>query len=589
MKVFYCLFLIYILCSCTFNQSSEERKFHRLMNQFFENHLESHPEMQTLLGYKEGKDQWNNLSQDHLKKQNQEISDYLSQLSQFDLKSFSKENRLNWDVFEFQLKRFQEEFDFRFHSFPVNQLFGHHTHVNSFLINVHTIRSVQDAKDYISRVEALSQNFDHLIEHLRLATQRKIVPPSFVFSKVEEVLEELLQGVPLISEGQQILFEDFNKRIKTLNLSSYKEKKLKNQLTKALQDHYQPAYQKLLKEWRSLKQYARPMVGIWSQPLGDAYYSMKLRHMTTTNYTPKEIHQLGLREVQRLHLEIQQLKNKIGFNGSLLSFFNHFRNNEKFYYKDKSQYMKDAQQSFFEARKLLPNYFKILPQSPLIIKQVEKFREKSTGSAFYNGPSIREGRPGIFYVNLYNMNEQPRYSLRALTFHEAVPGHHLQISIASNLKSIPRFRRHMGVTAFIEGWALYAERLAEEMGLYKTNYDRFGQLAMELMRACRLVVDTGLHYKKWSREKAIAYLIKNSDVSYESAVRSVERYIVNPAQATAYTIGYLKILELRKMAKEKLGDRFDIREFHDKVLQNGALPLNILEQVIQDWVNSLSQ
>ena len=578
-----------VSCSSYWSQSFEERKFHKLLNQFFKDHLSAHPEIQTSLGYKKGKSQWDNLSQKQLEKENKKTQEYLMQLSTFILDSFSKENQLSWSIFESLLKRNKEEFKFRFHPYLVDQLFGHHTYVNSFLINIHTIRSVQDAQDYIARVQGLSQNFDQLIERLRLSAEQKIVPPLFVFSKVEEVLINLLKGAPFDLNGKHILLEDFNKKIKILNLSSHKKEKLNAQLKNALIRHYKPAYQRLLNEWRNLREQSRPLVGVWSQPLGDEYYAMKLRHITTTNNTPEEVYQLGLKEVQRIHLEIQQLKNKIGFKGSLLDFFNDFRNNKEFYYTNKSNYITDARQSFFEARKLLPKYFGLLPQRPLIIKEVEKFRAKSTGSAFYERPSIRGDRPGVFYINLYNMNEQPQYSLKALTFHETTPGHHLQISIALDLKSIPHFRRHMNVTAYTEGWALYAEKLADEMGLYKNEYDQFGRLSMELMRACRLVVDTGLHYKKWSRWQAIEYLIKNSDVSYESAARSVDRYIVYPAQATAYMIGYLKILELRKIAKEKLKNSFDIKEFHDQILKNGAVPLDILEQVVQDWIKNSYQ
>ncbi len=594
MKIFFYLlcsiFFISHLVSCTsyWAQNSEERKLNKLMDQFFKEQLNTHPEMQTFLGYKKDKDKWNDLSQEKQKKDNKQIHNYLKQLSNLNSDSFSKENKLSWDIFEILLKRYKEEFEFRFHPYLVNQLFGHHTSVNGFLINMHTIQSVQDAQDYIARVQGLGQNFDQLIGRLQLSEEQKIIPPSFVFSKVEEVLRDLLKGYPLTSDGEHILFADFNKKIKVLNLSARKIKKLNTQLEDTLVNHYQPAYQNLLNYWVRLQRKARSQVGVWSQPRGNDYYAMKLRHLTTTHYTPQEVHQLGLKEVRRLHLEIQQLKNKIGFKGSLLDFFNDFRNNKKFYYTEKEKYIKDAQQSLLEAQKLLPKYFGLLPDQPVILKEVESFRAKSTGSAFYQQPSTRGNRPGIFYINFYNMNEQPQYSLKALTFHETVPGHHLQISIALNLKSIPRFRRYMDMTAFIEGWALYSERLADEMGLYTSDYDQFGQLSMELMRACRLVVDTGLHYKRWSREKAIRYLIRNSDVSYDSAVRSVDRYIVNPAQATAYMIGSLKILELKKMAKEKLGSHFDIREFHDQILKNGAIPLNVLDQVIHQWIENSS-
>ena len=583
-RLLYLLWLFPLLISCSGAYFGEENRFDQFLQKDFEERIQKHPELSTLLGLRSDKDQWNDLSESFSRAQYKKTNANLKALSGFNVSAFSQKSQLSWKIFKLLMEEKKTGFDFRFHYYIVNPLFGHQSKVTAFLINIHTIENIQDAKDYIARVRGIKNNFDQIIARLQASSKRGIVPPRFIFSKVEDNMRSLLKGYPLDSEGKHVLVLDFNKKISALNLSPLKKKKLNEELKEALLKFYKPAYKKLLTTWLKLKAKSKNDVGIWSQPQGRKYYEFLLRKMTTTDLTPEEIHQLGLKEVQRLHLEIEQLKNKLNFKGSLLDFFNHFRNSKKFYHRNRKVYITQSNTAISEIKKALPEFFKKLPKHPVMVKRVESFREKTTGGGFYQSPAIKGGRPGIFYVNLYRMNERPKYALKALTFHETLPGHHLQISMALDLKSLPRFQRHTRFTAFTEGWALYAERLAGEMGFYTTEYDQFGALAYELMRASRLVVDTGLHYKKWSRDRAIGYLIRNSDVSYDSAVRSVERYIVNPGQATAYMIGFLKILELRKLAKETLVDEFDIKEFHHQVLKNGAVPLTVLEENIRQWL-----
>ncbi len=586
-SIFYLLLLFPALISCSGGSFGEERKFNQFLQNTFDEKVQQHPELSTLLGLKSGKDQWNNLSESYLKEVHyNRVDKNLKELSQFDVLSLSKKSQLSWRIFKLLMEEEKINFDFRFYRYIVNPLFGRQSEVTAFLINTHTIENIQDAKDYIARVRGIKNNFDQVIHRLQESAKRGIIPPRFTFSKVEENIRALLKGHPMDSQRKHVLVKDFNKKISALHLSPFKKRKLNEELQQALLEFYKPAYENLLNNWLKLKMKSGNKVGLWSQPQGQEYYEFLLRKMTTTDLTPEEIHQLGLKEVQRLHLEIEQLKNKLNFKGSLLNFFNDFRNNKKFYYKSRRAYIADSNKVISELKRMLPEFFKTIPKYPVKVKQVESFREKSTGGGFYQSPSVEGNRPGVFYVNLYRMNEHPKYALKALTFHETLPGHHLQISMALDLKSLPQFRRHTYFTAFTEGWALYAERLSGEMGLYTTEYDQFGALTYELMRACRLVVDTGLHYKKWSRDRAIGYLIRNSDVSYDSAVRSVERYIVNPGQATAYMIGFLKILELRELAKKTLGEEFDIREFHHQVLKNGAVPLTILEENIRQWLDA---
>lgn len=305
------------------------------------------------------------------------------------------------------------------------------------------------------------------------------------------------------------------------------------------------------------------------------------------------IHQLGLDEVARIHGEMRAIMDKVGFKGDLKAFFEFMRQNEGFYFPDndagRRAYLREATALIDNMNSRLDEVFKVKPKAPLIVKQVEAFREKSAGKAFYNQPSADGSRPGTYYANLYDIMAMPKYQMEALAYHEGIPGHHMQIAIAQELEGLPSFRRFGSYTAYIEGWGLYSEYFPKEMGLYSDPYSDFGRLAMELWRSCRLVVDTGIHAKKWTREQAIAYYMDNTPNAESDAVKMVERHIVMPSQATAYKVGMNKILALRAYAKEVLGERFDIRAFHTLVLQNGPLPLDVLEQEVKDWVAAQSQ
>ena len=586
--VFLCSFLL-SGCFKENRLSCSSAKFYYFAEKMFQEKITRRPEQLTSLGLDPSKDKWNDFSQEFLKEEHQVNKKYLEKLLKFDEKSLSKKTQVYWRI----LKRILEDdisaFSYRFYPYRENQFFGRHSGINAFLINKHSIGSFKEAKGYIERVKGVKKDLSDLAVHLLLAKEKGIVPPRAVFSKVKSNIKSLLKGRPLSEGEDHVLVQDFKKKIKALNIKPQRKKQLIKELQEALLEYYQPAYEKHLKLWdEDLRKASRAFDGVWQHPGGADYYAFVLKQHTTTRLTPEQVYQMGLREVKRIHAEMTKIKNQLKFKGSLEDFFNDFRNNEKFYYSQPRRYIKHTRRAVKKAYKTLPLYFGLLPAHPLEIKRVESFREKSSGSAFYDRPSMDGSRPGIYSINLYNLKEHPKYKLKALAYHEGVPGHHLQISIAMGLKNAPRLlRTSTRFTAYVEGWGLYAERLAGEMGLYSSVYDEFGRLAMELTRACRLVVDTGLHYKKWSREKAIEYLIKNSDASYESSVRSVERYIVLPGQATAYMIGALKILELREKAKNELKNSFDIKEFHDQVLQNGPVPLGLLEEQIQSWIQEI--
>jgi uncharacterized protein (DUF885 family) len=330
--------------------------------------------------------------------------------------------------------------------------------------------------------------------------------------------------------------------------------------------------------------------GVWKLPNADEYYAYRLKRITSTDMTADEIHDLGLKEVARIHAEMREIMKKVEFDGTLNEFFEFIRTDPQFVYPNteegRARYLKEATAWIDQMKEAIPTVFNVIPKAELEVKRVEAFREKSAGKAFYNRPAPAGSRPGVYYANLYNMEDMPIYQMEALAYHEGIPGHHMQLSISQELEGVPKFRKYGSMTAYTEGWGLYSEFLPKEMGFYKDPYSDFGRLAMEIWRAARLVVDTGLHDKKWTREEAIDYLVENTPNPKGDAIKAIERYIVMPGQATAYKIGMIKIIDLREEAKEKLGDKFNLAEYHDVVLASGPVPLNILEERVDAWVES---
>jgi uncharacterized protein (DUF885 family) len=330
--------------------------------------------------------------------------------------------------------------------------------------------------------------------------------------------------------------------------------------------------------------------GVWRFKDGTGYYAERLANYTTTDMTPDQIHELGLAQVARIHKEMQAVQKKMGFKGDLKAYFNHMRTDPKFYAPKGDEgaalYLAETQKAYDAINPLLPKWFGILPKAPLVVKRVEAFREKSAGKAFYQRPAPDGSRPGTYYANLYNMADMPLTEVDALFYHEGVPGHHLQLAIQTELKDVPAFRKFGGVTAYSEGWGLYSEKLAKDMGLYTDPARDFGRLQLELHRAIRLVVDSGLHHKRWTREQAIKYVEDNSADAPGGIVKAIERYIIYPGQATAYMVGRLKISELRDKAQKALGSKYDVRGFHDTVLKSGPVPLDVLEEQVDGWIAS---
>lgn len=575
--------------TATATQSENERLM-AFFEQAFNDQVALSPTSQTQLGLKTDQDKWDQLTDEQYQKSLQLVKTQLQQLEQFDFKALNAQNQLSYQLFKQDAEQQLADEQWRLYNYPVNQMFGTHTMVPSLLINQHQISNETDAKAYIARLNGVLALFNQLTVQLDKRAELGIIPPKFVFAHVLSASNNIIQGAPFTEGPDSTLLEDFRRKVSALQLDDATKQMLIKEAEIALVSSVKPAYQHLISYLTTLETKAGNDDGVWRFSRGAEFYNHALARTTTTTMTADQIHDLGLAEVNRIHQEMRAIMDKVGFKGDLQAFFKFMREDSQFYYPDtaegKAAYLAEATRVIDDMKSKLDQLFIVKPKADMVVKAVEPFREASAGKAFYEAPSMDGSRPGIYYANLYKMSGMPKYELEALAYHEGIPGHHMQIAIAQELENIPKFRKFGGYTAYIEGWGLYTELLPKEIGLYQDPYADFGRLAMELWRACRLVVDTGIHAKKWTRAEAISYLASNTPNSQSEVEGAIERYIVMPSQATAYKIGMLKIIQLRDKAKTALGEQFDIREFHDVVLKNGAVPLDTLEQLVDNYISS---
>lgn len=571
--------------------AAESKKANDFFERTFRAGIDRYPEWQTYMGGKKDYDKLNDTSEAMALKEREITKAQLEELESFNYDALDEQTKLSYRLFKDNMEENLEDFKFRFHDYPVNQMFGRHAELPSFMMNMHRIQDKSDAVAYIARIKDFDRQLTDLVDHLEVRRKKGILAPKFVYPKAIDDSLNILTGKPFINSNvTSPLLADFKEKLKKLKISSKDKADLTKELEEALLASVKPGYEKLIAKLKELEPLAPVEGAATALPNGKSFYANRLKRITTTDMTPNEIHTLGLKETERIHNEMRAIMEKVKFKGDLKEFFTYIKTSPKFVYPSTAQgraaYLSDSDKAIARIKKALPKMFNTLPKAPLIVKPVEAYREKSAGLAFYEGPSEDGTRPGIYYVNLYDMPAATRYELEALAHHEALPGHHMQISIAKELEGIPNFRKHGGYTAYSEGWGLYAELLPKDFGFYQDPYSDFGRLAMEMWRAARLVVDTGIHTKGWTMAQAIQWLDDNTSSPHSENVRAIERYIVMPGQATAYKIGMLKILELREMAKAKLGPKFDIREYHDQVLKDGALPMSVLEEKINAWVKA---
>ena len=430
---------------------------------------------------------------------------------------------------------------------------------------------------------------DQSIANSRRSADLGVLTPHWTYQPMIQTARNIVTGAPFDDSAEDSpLLADFRSKVEALDIGQAEKDLLIAEAETALTDVVAPAYARVIALFEEQEAVASDDDGVWKHPDGGEFYNYLLNGYTTMDLSAEEIHQLGLSEVERIHGEMQAIMDQVGFEGSLQDFFEFMRTDEQFYYPNtdagRDAYLADATAVIDTMRETLPRMFDTFPEAELVVRRVEPFREASAGKAFYQRPAPNGSRPGVYYANLRDMADMPSYQMEALAYHEGIPGHHMQLAIMQELDDVPAFRRFGGYTAYTEGWGLYSEYLPKEFGFYSDPYSDFGRLAMELWRACRLVVDTGLHYHHWTREEAVQYLLDNTPNPEGDSRNAIDRYIVYPGQATAYKIGMLEILRLRGVAENALGDAYDIRDFHDVILTQGAMPLSVLEERVNAWI-----
>ena len=520
--------------------------------------------------------------------------------ARFDYQALSSEGRESYDLWEYVTTQAVAARSYRSNEYLFTQQARAQPYLPQLIISWHDVETPADAKSYINRIRSASDSLMQLVRRAESSADNGIRPPYFAFANISKEARHLISGRPFSDDDfDNPIWQDFKQEVDKLRTSGEiddsQSKALQGEARDALLEAWEPAYKALL-DWldsdrSNATKFAR---GVSSLPNGAEYYKERLKFHTTTNLGADEIHALGLEHVERLHGSIEQVKTAIHFEGTLPELFSYLRDTKDdrdLYFPNtdegRSAYLEESRALLTSLQKQLPAFFGVLPKAGLVVKRVESYREQA-GAAQHYIPSTPDGsRPGVYYAHLIDMNAMPRWDMESVTYHEGVPGHHLQSAIARELQNVPLFRKTARFTAFGEGWGLYSEALAKEMaGTYSDPYSEIGRLSAELWRAIRLVVDTGLHAYGWSEEQAVDYMIQNGILTQGQARAEIRRYLVDPGQATAYMVGNLKILELRERAEKKLGKHFDLREFHDLVLSGGELPLTLLERKVDRWLDA---
>lgn len=569
-------------------KAAESARLATFFDDAFNEDLQDSPLFRSYLGIKTDYDKWDDESEAKYDREAAKRKARLATLASFDDALLSDQEKLSKTIFTLDIQRQEANDEFRHHTYVMHQFRAWHTLVPSFLINIHRVSELSDAEAYVSRLQKVNTLFDQVIDQLRIREEKGIFPPKWSYEQMIQASENVIAGRPFDrSNEDSTIWADFKSKVAKLDIEQDQKDKLLADARSALLASVRPAYKKMIRELDKQMQLTPEGDGVWRLPDGDKWYQNRLNWFTTTELTADEVHQIGLENVDRIHTAMLAIKDKVGFKGDLSAFFEFMRTDKQFYYASddagRERYMREATALIDTMRTKIPDYFNLLPKAEMVVKRVEAFREQSAGKAFYQRPAPDGSRPGVYYANLFDMMSMPTYQMEALAYHEGIPGHHMQLAIAQELEGVPQFQKFVSFTAYTEGWGLYTEELAKDMGFYQDPYSDFGRLAMELWRACRLVVDTGVHAKGWSREKAIQYLMDNTPNPDEDSRKAIERYVAMPGQATAYMIGKLKIMELRERLSNELGDKFDIKGFHDEILKDGPVPMSLLEEKLNKW------
>lgn len=579
------LLLILVVSSSDDVQSAESKEaavakktFETLVEREWEWTLQDDPEFASWLGDHRFDELWQDLSFDAVQKRHEHRRAVLNDLKKIDDRLLSKQNRVSYELLRGQYQDSVDAFRFGWHLVPLTQRGG--IQDTSSLASSLQFETERDFESWNARLNRFPEYMDQTLALMQRGIQRKIVHARVVMTRLPSQIRQQIVDDP----SKSLFYKPF--RNMPASIPAAKQTELKATAQRIIKTKVVPAYQKMLRFFEEVYLPACfEKVGVWQIPDGRKFYAARARQFTTTDLTPQQIHDIGQREVKRIRGEMEKIIKEVGFDGTFAEFLEHLRTDPKYYFNDPNQLLSEYKAICRRIDPQLPKMFGRLPRRPYQLEAIPEHLAPDTTTAYYRPPSADGSRDGTYFVNLYRPETRPKYEMEVLSVHEAVPGHHLQISIAQELEGIPEFRRYGGYTAFIEGWALYSESLGDELGLYKDPYSRFGQLTYDMWRAVRLVVDTGIHDQGWSRQQAIDFFAANAAKSIHDIENEIDRYIAWPGQALAYKIGQLRILELRQKAKTELGDKFNLREFHDTILSQGAVTLNVLDSIVEEWIN----
>jgi uncharacterized protein (DUF885 family) len=577
--VWFFLCVALILSFLRAEDAAVTERFRAILDEEWQYTLRESPTFASHLGDKRYNDRWPDTSLAAIERRHEHQKVVLARLDKIEVAQLSSADRLNYQLFRKEVAEGIESYSFRWYLVPLDQRGGIQT--ENELADALIFKTVKDYDDWIARLRAFPAYMDQTIELMRAGIKQRLVQPKIVMRRVPEQIKKQIVDDP----AESLYYKPFKSIAK--EISAADQERLKKEAAAAIQEQVVPAYRQFAKFFD--EEYLPACfdeVGAWQLPQGAAFYANRARHFTTTNLAPDEIHAIGQKEVIRIRKQMEEIVRQVGFQGSFQEFLAHLRTEKRFYYDTPEDLLNGYLALCKRIDPELPKLFKNLPRIPYGVEPIPQQIAPDTTTAYYRQPSANGLRPGTFFVNLYRPETRPKYEMEALSLHESVPGHHLQLALQAELGELPPFRRYGGFTAYIEGWGLYSESLGGELGCYKDPYSKFGQLTYEMWRAIRLVVDTGMHAKRWTRQQAIDLFKENTAKTELDIVNEVDRYIAWPGQALAYKIGELKIKELRERAKDKLGDKFDIREFHDVVLRQGAVPLDVLGGIVDEWLKA---
>lgn len=581
---------------------SESEKLNEWFEVKYEEEVMMSPIQLTFLGRKERYGELDDFSEKSQLEQYEWKKKTVEELkAMFDYDKLDEAAKLSYDLWDYQFQVMKEGKEFIRHAYIFEQMNGTHSFLPTLMMQFHKVEEESDMQAYVSRLSAMGRGMNQLIDRATVIAEGGVRPPRFAYEIVTKEAKDIISGKPFDdSEKDSSLLNDAKTKAAALvtaeKIDQARADELVAAVSQALTDHFGPSYQRLISYLeKDIANASEEPNGVHALPNGKALYANLLKRNTTTNMTADEVHDLGLAEVKRIRALMEEIKVKDGFEGSLQEYFAFIRDSKddpRFYFENNDEgrqgYIDDATTAIENIKKELPNYFGILPKADLVVKRVESFREQDGAPQHYYPGTPDGSRPGIYYAHLSDMATMPKNELEVIAYHEGLPGHHMQIAIAQELKGIPTFRTQAGFTAYVEGWALYSEALAKEMpNTFETLNSDFGRLGSEIWRAIRLVVDTGMHHKGWSMQQAVDFFSQNSPAPLGTIETEIRRYLVIPGQATSYKVGMIDIQRLRKLAETELGEAFDIRAFHDTILDGGALPLSLLERKVNAWITEI--